>query len=69
MENKDWKISLATVPSPVVVGAGRIFLSGGYDAGSLVLQLHEEGDRISARTLFKLGPEIFGATVSGRAKG
>lgn len=61
-ENKDWKISLATVPSPVPVGEGRIFLSGGYDAGSLMLQLREEGGRISADTLFKLGPEIFGAT-------
>jgi outer membrane protein assembly factor BamB len=61
-ETSDWKISIATVPSPVVLEGGRIFLSGGYNAGSLMLQLHEEEGRIVARTAFKLDAEVFGAT-------
>jgi outer membrane protein assembly factor BamB len=38
-ETTDWKISIATVPSPVSVGEGKIFLTGGYNAGSLMLEL------------------------------
>ena len=38
-ETADWKISIATVPSPVPLPDGRIFLTGGYNAGSLMLQL------------------------------
>jgi outer membrane protein assembly factor BamB len=61
-ETTEWKISIATVPSPLILGGGRIFLSGGYNAGSLMLQLERAGDRIVARTVFKLPPEVFGAT-------
>ena len=61
-ETTDWKISIATVPSPLILSDGRIFLSGGYNAGSLMLQLKKEGDRIVPKTLFKLEPEVFGAT-------
>lgn len=61
-ETTDWKISIATVPSPVNLGEGRLFLSGGYNAGSLILQLSKAGERWEARTVQKLGPEVFGAT-------
>jgi outer membrane protein assembly factor BamB len=60
--NIEWKISIATVPSPVILPGGRIFLSGGYDAGSLMLQLRDAGGRIEAQTLFRLPPRVFGAT-------
>jgi outer membrane protein assembly factor BamB len=59
-ETTAWKISIATVPSPLVLSDGRIFLTGGYNAGSLMLQLHKEGDRLVPQTLFKLAPEVFG---------
>jgi len=58
----EWKIAIATIPSPVPLPDGRIFLSGGYDAGSLMLQLKKEGDRFTAQKLFKLDPIVFGAT-------
>ncbi len=61
-ETSDWKISLATVPSPLILDQGRIFLSGGYNAGSLMLQLKNESGRFVTQTVFKLAPEIFGAT-------
>jgi len=61
-ETPDWKISIATVPSPLPLDGGRLFLTGGYNAGSLMLQLTNDGGRFVPRTLFKLAPEVFGAT-------
>jgi outer membrane protein assembly factor BamB len=61
-ETKDWKISIATVPSPLILDGGRIFLSGGYNAGSLMLQVKKAGDGFAAQTVFKLDSEVFGAT-------
>lgn len=61
-ECPDWKISLATVPSPVALPGGRLFLSGGYGAGSLMLKLKKENGRWLAQTAFRLPPEVFGAT-------
>jgi outer membrane protein assembly factor BamB len=60
-EITDWKIRIANVPSPVVVGEGLIFLSGGYNAGSMMLKLSEDGDKISAEPAFRLEPEVFGS--------
>jgi outer membrane protein assembly factor BamB len=53
-EINDWKIRIANVPSPVVVGDGLIFLSGGYEAGSMMLQLTAENGTISAQPTFRL---------------
>jgi len=61
-ETTAWKISIATVPSPLILEGGRIFFSGGYNAGSLMVQLEAENGRLSAKPVFKLEPEAFGAT-------
>jgi outer membrane protein assembly factor BamB len=61
-ESSAWKISIATVPSPLILADGRIFLSGGYNAGSLMLQIKKDQDRWSVQTHFKLAPDAFGAT-------
>jgi outer membrane protein assembly factor BamB len=61
-ETTAWKISIATVPSPLILDGGRIFLTGGYNAGSLMIQLQQENGRVVARPVFKLDPETFGAT-------
>ena len=87
-ETPDWKISIATVPSPLILDGGRVFLTGGYNAGSLMLQLvarasvavspnsadttgqvrargdarPPDGAGFVPRTLFRLAPEVFGAT-------
>jgi outer membrane protein assembly factor BamB len=61
-ETTDWKISIATVPSPLPLPDGKIFLSGGYNAGSLMLQLAERDGGVGVKTLFRLPPEVFGAT-------
>ncbi|HUT30931.1 MAG TPA: PQQ-binding-like beta-propeller repeat protein [Sedimentisphaerales bacterium] len=60
-EFPDWQIRIANVPTPVVVGDGMIFLSGGYNAGSLMLRLVESGGEIAAEQVFRLEPEVFGA--------
>jgi outer membrane protein assembly factor BamB len=56
-----WKITPTVVPSPVLLSEGRIFLAGGYSAGSLMLQLAASGDRIEVKALFRLKPDVFGA--------
>jgi outer membrane protein assembly factor BamB len=68
-ETTEWKISIATVPSPLIIGDGRIFLSGGYNAGSMMLQLKVEraagslnDGMIIAEPLFQLKPDVFGST-------
>jgi outer membrane protein assembly factor BamB len=61
-QSTDWKIAIATVPSPCILDNGLIFLSGGYNAGSLMLQLEQIEGGISANTKFKLNAATFGAT-------
>jgi outer membrane protein assembly factor BamB len=61
-ETDAWTISIATIASPVPVGDGKIFFAGGYNAGSLMLQLKETDGQISANPVFRLKPAEFGAT-------
>lgn len=61
-ESSDWKISIATVPSPLPLPGGRIFLTGGYNAGSLMAQLEPANGRLALKPLFRLPPTVFGAT-------
>ncbi len=60
-ENNEWKIRVANVATPVVVGDGLIFLSGGYNAGAMMLKLSRENDTIKAQPTFRLEPEVFGS--------
>jgi outer membrane protein assembly factor BamB len=59
-ESTEWKMR-TNIPSPVVVGDGLIFLSAGYNQGSMLLKLTKEGDAIKAEKVFRLKPEVFGA--------
>ena len=56
-----WKISEATIASPVHLGDGRIFLSGGYGSGAMFLKLEQDGGRFSPRMEQRLAPEAFGS--------
>jgi outer membrane protein assembly factor BamB len=60
-QTPDWKISIANIPTPLAVGDGRIFLSGGYNAGSMMIQLKEADGKYSVQTLFRLKPAVFGS--------
>jgi outer membrane protein assembly factor BamB len=61
-QTTDWKIGIATVPSPLILEGGKVFLSGGYNAGSMMLQLAKDGESLSVTARFRLAPEVFGAT-------
>ncbi|MFP4378862.1 MAG: PQQ-binding-like beta-propeller repeat protein [Candidatus Sumerlaeia bacterium] len=60
----EWKIGIANVPSPVYLGPddGRIFFSGGYNAGSMMVKLVEQGDgTIGVEELYALKAQEFGS--------
>jgi len=61
-EYLDWKIRIANVPTPVLVGDGMILLSGGYNAGCMLLKLREEGGTILAEQSWRLKADVFGAS-------
>ena len=60
-DSDEWQIAMATCPSPVVVGEGRIFFCGGYNSGGLMLQLKQEQGRIVPQTVFRLTARQFGS--------
>lgn len=60
-ETTEWTIRLANVPSPLMIAGNRIFLCGGYDAGSMMLQLNEKDGQTVPETLFRLSPQQFGS--------
>lgn len=55
-----WKIS-TTVPTPVCLPGGKVFLSGGYGAGCMMLQISAAGDKFSATPLWRLDAKDFGS--------
>jgi outer membrane protein assembly factor BamB len=57
----DWKVSMATVPSPLIIDENRVFLSGGYGAGAMMLRLAATPGGIVATSEYRLKPEVFGA--------
>ncbi|MBL9126421.1 MAG: PQQ-like beta-propeller repeat protein [Verrucomicrobiales bacterium] len=57
-----WKINIATVPTPVVLGEGRVFLTGGYGAGSMLLQFRRVDGKLDATPVWRVKPDVFGAT-------
>jgi len=60
-QTPQWKVNMASVPSPVMVGSDHIFLSGGYGAGSMMVQLKKTGDQFAVEPVYKLPPEVFGS--------
>ncbi len=57
----DWVVHTANIPTPVSLGDGRIFLSGGYGAGSMMIRLTDTGGAIGVEQVFKLKEGVFGA--------
>jgi len=58
----DWKIRSANVPTPVAIReGGKLFLCGGYGAGSMMLQVLKEGDAYAAKVLVRNPPAVFGS--------
>jgi len=55
----EWKVNFANCPSPVPLGDGRVFLTGGYGTGSLMLRLKREGGRFAAEEVLRLEAKGF----------
>ncbi len=60
-ETPDWKVPMANVPMPVPVPGNRLFLSGGYGAGCMMLQIVKEGDRYVPKELWRRPATVFGS--------
>lgn len=56
-----WRVKIAAVPSPVPLPEGRVFFSGGYNAGSMMVQLVKRDGGIEVKEQFRLEAETFGA--------
>ncbi len=59
-ETDEWTLR-TNVPSPVPVGDGKLFLSAGYNKGSMMLQLKQDGEAIVPEVLFSLEADVFGS--------
>jgi len=60
-ETPDWVVKMANIAAPLYVGDRRLFLSGGYDAGSMMIQLQPDGDKFKVKPLFRLRAKVFGS--------
>ncbi len=62
-DSTEWPTVFATCPSPLILPEGRVFLCSGYGrtVGSLVLQVTEVGDQLSAEPVLTLAPQQFNA--------
>ena len=59
-EHEGWIVPTANVPCPVVVGDDKVFLTGGYGAGSRMLQIVQgAGGKVTARTVYSLSNRVF----------
>lgn len=61
-QSKAWRISIATVCSPLPLPDNRLFFSGGYKAGSLMMEVSEEQGEWAIEEVFRLDADDFGAT-------
>jgi outer membrane protein assembly factor BamB len=54
-------MQFATVPSPLQLPEGRVFLCSGYGnkVGTLVLQMSAEGDQMTVQPAYRLSPKEF----------
>jgi outer membrane protein assembly factor BamB len=57
----DWHINIANVPTPVVIDSQRVFLSGGYNTGSMMLSIKPIGEEYIPEAVFRLDAKVFGS--------
>jgi outer membrane protein assembly factor BamB len=62
-----WSIPFATkmaaVPSPVSIGDGRVFITSGYEAGSMMFQVEKGASGFTAHKLYELTAAQFNSEV------
>jgi outer membrane protein assembly factor BamB len=57
----EWKIKIATIPTPIDMGQGKLLFTGGYNAGCAAYQIHKENDLYTVRLLYQLDAKVFGS--------
>ncbi len=62
-ETTQWQVSMATCPSPVVFDDGRVFLSGGYNSGCMMLAIEYSSahGQFAPRVVYHESPKLFGS--------
>jgi outer membrane protein assembly factor BamB len=51
----EWRVSTATIPTALSLGDGRVFFTGGYNAGSLMVKVADN----AVQTLYRLDAQTF----------
>ena len=62
-EHPGWTVKTANIPAPLVIGKDRIFLTGGYGGGSLILGLKKNGTKIETEEIVRIKAKDFGSHV------
>ncbi len=61
-KHEGWVVDTANAPSPIYMGEGKIFLTGGYRAGSRMIQLEPADDgTFNVRKLYDVPFRVFGS--------
>ncbi len=58
-DTTEWRVSTATIPTPLPVAEGRMLLAGGYNAGSAMLQLSEDSGKLRSEIVYRLPANVF----------
>jgi outer membrane protein assembly factor BamB len=58
---QDWRINIANVPTPLIIDKERVFLSGGYNSGAMMLAVKQVGKEYIPEPLFRLDAKVFGS--------
>lgn len=62
----DWRVNIATVPSPLMLPGGQMFLSGGYNSGAAMFRIDTapagSPEPLKAAAVLRLKPSQFGST-------
>jgi outer membrane protein assembly factor BamB len=56
-------VKMAACPSPVAIGDGRIFITSGYEAGSMMIQVDKGAAGFTAKKLYDLTASQFNSEV------
>jgi outer membrane protein assembly factor BamB len=59
--SSEWKISIANIPTPVVVGTDRLLLAGGYNAGAVLMEIQSVATGWMARVVSRFPATAFGS--------
>ncbi len=55
-----WRLRIG-IASPIDVGDGRVFISGGYNRGAMMLQVQQQSEAFVPEVLFEQPPQVFGS--------